>query len=379
MKRILTIFALPALAMAASFSGTILDLKDLPVPGVVVKTQTESTTTTSEGKWLLARAMGVATRPIRTTSVASHLVVVNGHPSLVFGKVDGAGRGVAILGDQKGFGIPLAARGTGSIDPDTLYVFWKGKRLAVVPLGGEWGDVVVKVDTAWKDDAGIPWNPGIPYGSVQDDRDGQTYRTVTIGTQTWMAENFNYAVDSSRWLKRIDTFSSNPIHIDDSLSKGGKFGRLYRWAALMGLPDSCNGGHCLVPDTCLYPKVCPASAYPRQRGVCPVGWHVPSDTEWTILVNTVESDARVGFRNAGGALRAASGWTGAADSLGDLFGFRGLPASPQLNEGVWWSASKLYGRFPMQSYMNSLDSWLAPFYISQNPIPYSFSARCLKD
>jgi len=95
-------------------------------------------------------------------------------------------------------------------------------------------------------------------GSFKDARDGKTYKTVKIGTQTWMAENLNYEAKGS---KCYDKKSANCA----------KYGRLYDWNTAM--------------------KVCPA------------GWHLPSKYEWQILEDFVG-----GNEVAGKKLKAKSGW-----------------------------------------------------------------------
>lgn len=84
-----------------------------------------------------------------------------------------------------------------------------------------------------------------------DARDGQAYRTATIGSQTWIAQNLNYQADSSWWY-------------NSSADSGAKYGRLYTWAAAMGLDDSCNAFDCSE------------QVAPIHRGACPSGWHVPT-------------------------------------------------------------------------------------------------------
>ena len=98
--------------------------------------------------------------------------------------------------------------------------------------------------------------------TLTDSRDGQTYKTVTIGTQTWMAENLNYETANSYCYK-------------DSAKYCAKYGRLYTWAAAMDSAGawSSNGKGCGDGTTC-------SPTYPL-RGVCPSGWHLPTVDEFT--------------------------------------------------------------------------------------------------
>ena len=98
-------------------------------------------------------------------------------------------------------------------------------------------------------------------GSITDTRDGHSYKTVTIGSQTWMAQNLNYE-------------TVNSYCYSDNASNCTKYGRLYTWAAAMDSVGSwsANGKGCGYGKTC-------SPTYPV-RGVCPEGWHLPTQTEW---------------------------------------------------------------------------------------------------
>ena len=121
--------------------------------------------------------------------------------------------------------------------------------------------------------------------TLTDLRDSQTYRTVVIGQQIWMAENLNLATDSS-------------ICYDNSPENCSKYGRLYLWDDAMN--GACSWGSIKTDDGhSIYG--CVPSHYPV-RGVCPEGWHLPDTTEWFSLIR------KVGFYTAGRALKSDSGW-----------------------------------------------------------------------
>ena len=170
------------------------------------------------------------------------------------------------------------------------------------------------------------------YGELVDNRDGQTYKTVVIGTQTWMAENLNYATE----VNGTDS-SSFCLEDDGNKDRGAancvKFGRLYTWAAAVGRSEE----ECGVKQECNLPSG-------NIRGVCPKGWHVPSSEEWKTLLAAVGGIQETGtdwwkWYGAGTVLKSnTEGWkyndAGESGKGTDAYGFTALPA------GLGW---KLYG------------------------------------
>jgi len=141
-----------------------------------------------------------------------------------------------------------------------------------------------------------------------------------IGSQTWMAENLNIDVgDGSKCYK------NKPANC-------AKYGRLYTWAAAMALDTSCNTSSCA------------SKINTPHQGICPSGWHIPSDDDWEELVNLAGGES-----NAGTKLKAIDGWESysgipfGTDSLGFSALPGGIGGSDFLNvgiEGNWWSTNE---------------------------------------
>lgn len=100
-----------------------------------------------------------------------------------------------------------------------------------------------------------------PYGEILDERDGNIYKTVKIGNQTWMTENLRYASDSS-------------FCYDHNCEKYEYRGRFYELYNAMGL-SNLN-----IKDSVVYPV----------QGVCPAGWHIPTAEEWNELFSYVAKE-----------------------------------------------------------------------------------------
>jgi len=184
------------------------------------------------------------------------------------------------------------------------------------------------------------------YKPFTDSRDGKTYKAVTIGNKTWMAENLNYDTEGGK------CYNNNPENCE-------KYGRHYNWTAAIK--------------------------------ACPVGWHLPSNAEWDALYRIADGtsgkERPYKSETAGGYLKAKSGWNSQNGKSGngeDAYGFAALPggsgragAFHLLGEnGYWWSATEnnkggAYYRFML--YESDIAGW------NSNSKDLLLSVRCLQD
>ncbi|MBQ3838380.1 MAG: hypothetical protein II819_00310 [Fibrobacter sp.] len=204
---------------------------------------------------------------------------------------------------------------------------------------------------------------GSAFGTLTDSRDGQTYKTVTIGTQVWMAENLNYE-------------TTNSYCYNDTATYCDKYGRLYTWAAAMDSAGTwtTNGMGCGYGKTC-------SPTYPV-RGVCPSGWHLPSQAEWDSLFTAVG-----GRSTAGQKLKSMSGWSssgdGGDDNGTDAFGFSALPAGYYNGGGFYYGG--LVANFWSSTENNGGNAYYVGLYYGYGNayLEYGdaagFSVRCLKN
>ena len=140
------------------------------------------------------------------------------------------------------------------------------------------------------------------YGSFEDPRDGQIYRTIVIKTKyeqfEVFAQNLNYGIQV-----KLETtaFDDNKVekfcYDDDSWYCEHYFGGLYTWSETMGLPKACDsvwtGTTSNCPDSIAKGIVYDSDWNKLQiQGVCPDGWHVMNETEWRAMIRGEESAYR---------------------------------------------------------------------------------------
>ena len=206
----------------------------------------------------------------------------------------------------------------------------------------------------------------IEYGEGATDIDGNTYQSVIIGTQEWVSENLrtskysdgttipNVTNDGEWW----DLTTGAWCHYDNDNQYDTIYGKLYNFYAV------------------------------ETGKLCPTGWHVPTDAEWTILEDYLTADGHSGTE--GTALKATSGWNNKDDGTSgngtDDYGWNGLPSGGRFfggsysepgNQGFWWSSSK---HATTDGYIY-FDFWSGGSSISKDSggKPCGFSVHCLRD
>jgi len=177
-----------------------------------------------------------------------------------------------------------------------------------------------------------------------DDRDGSTYRMVKIGDQMWMAENLKY--------RSTTDYSSSCYYNDYSADNCNKYGRKYSWAMAMSISNFYNENPW-------------ESSKANHQGICPTGWHLPSEREWDILVNAVGGNPGAGIK-----LKSTTGWHD--DSNGtDEYGFSAL-ASYSGYSGSWWTANQntyRYMSYQSESLLTNTRYWNIDYH----------NIRCIRD
>jgi uncharacterized protein (TIGR02145 family) len=208
--------------------------------------------------------------------------------------------------------------------------------------------------------------------SFMDSRDGNIYKFVTIGTQTWMAENLKYLPSVVPPGTGSRTFPYYYVHgyygtnVTDAKATSNytTYGVLYNWPAAMAGSATSN--------------INPSGV----KGVCPNGWHLPSDAEWKEL-----TDYLGGASVAGGKLKetGTTHWNSPNTEATNETGFTALPGGlrDDIGEfynmgdlGVWWGATE----------SGASTAWhrLMTYYLSNVLRGYDltelgYSVRCVKD
>jgi uncharacterized protein (TIGR02145 family) len=208
------------------------------------------------------------------------------------------------------------------------------------------------------------FNPNITYGTMTD-KEGNVYKTVTIGTQTWMAENlrsikFNDGSEipnitgSLEWIKLTTSAFCNYSNTSN-LDTIATYGRLYNWYAV-------NSGK-----------------------LAPKGWHVPTDDEWRTLISYIggESKAILKLSETG-----ITHWNNAFIVVTNETGFTAIPGGmkevnseysrfSEMGQGCGYWSSTVNGN--TEAYSRYLKANFYNFWSNSSSKKYGFSVRCIKD
>ena len=206
------------------------------------------------------------------------------------------------------------------------------------------------------------------------DSDGNTYKTLIIGEQEWFAENLKTSkYNDGTTIPNVtnDTQWSNETtgawcHYDNDIDYECTYGKLYNWYAV------------------------------ETGKLCPTGWHVPTNAEWTELIDYLSANGH--NETEGKALKATSGWddyNGQSGNGTDDYGWNGLPGEERYEDGdftrwgtgYWWSSSEgsdVPGQGWTDDVIGLAFSHLLHDYedmvdIYASSKTHGFSVRCLRD
>jgi uncharacterized protein (TIGR02145 family) len=246
----------------------------------------------------------------------------------------------------------------------TYYV----RAYAINTAGTAYGNQVSFTTSSGSGTTSSQFNPNLTYGTMND-IDGNIYKTITIGTQTWMAENLrttryrngvlvNNITDNIKWL--IDTTGAWCYYNNDP-SKNIPYGKLYNWYAVY-----------------------------NANQLCPTGWHIPSYEEWEILTNYLGGNSI-----AGGKMKSTGTqyWNSPNEGATNSSGFSGLPGGYRWemnswdggffqrngSESDWWGVRMSWDSivYPTQHSLSSSTSYIYNFTSTKKQ--YGVNVRCLKD
>ncbi len=201
--------------------------------------------------------------------------------------------------------------------------------------------------------------------------EGQVYNTVQIFSQCWLKKSLNigtmiYGSQNQQNNSTIEKYCYNDI--EDSCDI---YGGLYKWDEMMQYVTT-----------------------EVAQGICPEGWHIPTDDEWKVLEGTVDSQYGVGnpewgntlYRgfDAGLNLKSVSGWYYGGNGI-DLYGFKALPGGYRYIFGYFISLSTS-GLFWSSTELDTSNAWGRGLFYNYDEVHrtsyskiYGFSVRCLKD
>ena len=159
-----------------------------------------------------------------------------------------------------------------------------------------------------------------------DVRDGNAYPTVLVGSDCWMAEGLRFDIDASG-----GSFSdgTGPTHIDT-------VGRYYNWAGAVAMDQTYNDSLVILSGTV--------------RGVCPIGWHIPSDTEWNSLFTNTSFNGAGELLEGGtsgmevklGGRRSSGGTYQSVGTFGDLISITETNATDRSDPQVFMTGAVIF-------------------------------------
>ena len=210
------------------------------------------------------------------------------------------------------------------------------------------------------------FNPNLTYGTITD-QDGNIYKTITIGTQTWMAENLrtikyrngnliSNVIENTNWINSTEGAFCSYDNTNDEINIATR-GLMYNYYAVID-----------------------------ERNIAPEGWHVPTDAEWTTLVTYLGGESV-----AGGKMKelGTTHWKNENIGATNESGFTSLPCGWRDNynaifggfdyNSFYWSSTEEDDNIAWYRFLNYDLASIGRYSWSVGDKNSGFSVRCIKD
>lgn len=246
--------------------------------------------------------------------------------------------------------------------------------------------LVFPISTVW-DGTGLNPNDGNPCDTGATDYDGNTYTTLQLGTQCWLQQNLRttHFSDGTPITITSNSFSESTPYCycpnnDSAYVHGyGAYGYLYNWASVLHGANPTN------------------ATSSGLQGPCPNGWHIPSQAEWTILLNYVGNQqiyqCNSNNMSVAKALASTTGWQNSVSACNvgndqeknNRSGFCAYPARYADNQticpvgysAIFWSCTQTSYVFSYYFALKYNES--TPVINTDHNHAYAYSIRCLKN
>lgn len=350
-----------------NYQGIAVDVNQLPIvnsniglrfsvldatsSGTVLYTETHSTTTDGFGYFKAYLGGGTA-----TVSSFSSIPWSNGNPKFL--KVDMDDQGGTLyrnIGTTQLVSVPYAMHAK-TVDELKIGTILRGNngtsyQLTIGSNGPEWTSIAANCGTS------------ISYS-------GETYPTVQIGTHCWFSKNLNVGTMVNGNNDQTNNASIEKYCYNNDPANCTTYGGLYQWAEAVQYQNGATNSTLL--NTAFSGNV---------KGICPTGWHLPSQGDWTILETQLG-----GSNSAGGPLKSTSNlWISPNTGASNSSGFNGIPGGLRQQNGsfqnqgqdaTFWSAVESNASNANRRSLGYNYSFLDPGDFGKN---FGFSVRCLKD
>jgi uncharacterized protein (TIGR02145 family)/prepilin-type N-terminal cleavage/methylation domain-containing protein len=203
---------------------------------------------------------------------------------------------------------------------------------------------------------------------------GQSYGTVLIGSECWFSENLNIGTRINAIVNQGDyTSGIQKYCYGDNVDNCPIYGGLYQWHMAVGLPQTCDA----------HTETAPCILSGDVQGICPTGWHIPSDAELVSLLSTVGSDPGGKLKEAG-----VAHWTSETCGAGacNTSGFTARGGGQRYYNGTTFGYVNMYTWYWSSNLVSggSYNAWFLYLEDSSTVIvhnyelrTYGFSVRCL--